>query len=133
MKGIVAFLLLGLAIAAPVNQELPADDAQSTRTRPHPTGSFTLPPLPTLSLPTGFPGFPTGRPTGRPGRPTGRPTSRPVPTSRPHPTGRPQPTSRPHPTGRPQPTSRPHPTGRPTGRPGFPTTRPAPPTPTPTP
>ncbi|KAI8959293.1 hypothetical protein F5Y11DRAFT_350635 [Daldinia sp. FL1419] len=133
MKGIVALLLLGLAVAAPVSQELqnelPNEDA---KTRPHPTGlptvSFSFPPLPTWSLPplpTGsdFPGFP--RPTGQPGGPGGFPR----PTGRPQPTGRPKPTGRPHPTGRPQPTSRPHPTGRP----GRPTTKSPKPTPTPTP
>ncbi|KAK6950773.1 hypothetical protein Daesc_007298 [Daldinia eschscholtzii] len=77
MKGVVALLLLGIAVAAPVNQdsqnELPGENS---RTRPHPTGlptiSFSLPPLPTWSIPplptgSGFPGFP--RPTGEPGGP----------------------------------------------------------------
>ncbi|KAI1418555.1 hypothetical protein F5Y13DRAFT_184197 [Hypoxylon sp. FL1857] len=117
MKGVVALLLLGLAVAAPVAEqdELPGEDALTSR--PHlPTPTFSLPPLPTLSWPSGsdFP-HPTGRPGGPGGRPTGRPSGRPG-----RPTGRP--TSRPHPTGGPRPTSRPHPTGRPTGRPGRPTT-----------
>ncbi|KAI0137910.1 hypothetical protein F4776DRAFT_92128 [Hypoxylon sp. NC0597] len=113
MKGIVALLLLGLAVAAPVAEqdEFPGEDALTSRTD-LPTPTFSLPPLPTLSWPSGsdFP-RPTGRPTGRPGRPTGRPG---------RPTGRP--TSRPSPTGGPRPTGRPQPTGRPTGRPGRPTT-----------
>ncbi|KAI1658143.1 hypothetical protein F4813DRAFT_55219 [Daldinia decipiens] len=58
MKGIIALLLLGLAVAAPVNQELQNElPGEDIKTRPHPTGlptvSFSLPPLPTGS---GFPG-----------------------------------------------------------------------------
>ncbi|KAI1389678.1 uncharacterized protein F4822DRAFT_428020 [Hypoxylon trugodes] len=111
MKGIVALLLVGLAAAVPVNNAEPSEDARTSRPHPTglpsglPTGGWSIPPLPSLSWPSGsdFPGFPepTGRPTGRPGRPTGGP----------------RPTSRPHPSGGPRPTSRPHPTGRPTGRP----------------
>ncbi|XXH03388.1 hypothetical protein Hte_009789 [Hypoxylon texense] len=83
MKGIAAFLLLGLAAAVPVN-ELPSDDAQTSRPRPtgRPTGSHSRPPLPSFTLPplpsgSGFPDFPhpSGTPgggSGGPGGPSGR-------------------------------------------------------------
>ncbi|KAI1762363.1 hypothetical protein GGR53DRAFT_468358 [Hypoxylon sp. FL1150] len=115
MKGVIAFLLLGLAAAVPVN-ELAGNDAATSRPQPtgrptgRPSGSFTLPPLPSGTGVPGFPGGPGGSHSGGPSGPSGRP----------HPSGTP--------SGRPTGSH----SGRPTGRPtGFPTSGDLPiPTPT---